>query len=417
MRRRLFTHAIHAVVVLCLATTTSAVAADHSALLKAAKAEVPAYFETLQKLVEFESGGADTKGLLAVADEVDNRLTGLGFATRRHASTSGAKADTVIGVISGGGKLRLLLMAHMDTVYKPGILRTNPYRKEGDRVFGPGVADAKGGIAMILHSLRILKDAGWNDFATITVLFNPDEEVGSLGSHEEITKIASRSDVVLSFEPAWSGAPVPYYLVLGHAAYAQVRLEIKGVAGHASNPSQGKNAVIELAHQLVETRKFDKAIAGAQLTWTNVLADQAFNQVPGLAVAIGDGRITIPGAEKKLLKALREQVDSNKLIPGTEATVSVEILRPMLQPSAGSDAVVRIANKIHAEIGLGSFYPVNMMKGATDGGYASLSGKAVVIEGLGPIGDGYHGKNEHIQMGSIEPRLYLISRLLMELGK
>jgi glutamate carboxypeptidase len=414
--RRIFAITANLFLLLGFLTNATASAEEDAALLDAADAEVPAYFETLQKIVEIESGSADRKGLLAVADVLDHHLTSLGFSTQRHPSTTGAKADSVIGVKNGNGKKRLLLMAHMDTVYETGILQTNSYRTDGDKVFGPGVADAKGGIAMILHSLQILYNSGWDDFATITVLFNPDEEVGSPGSHKLITELASQADFVLSFEPAWSGAPVPYYLVLGHSAYAQVTLEIKGVAAHASNPALGKNAVLELAHQLVQTRDFDKAVDGAQLTWTNVKADQAFNQVPGVAVAIGDGRITKPGADEKLLQALRERVDSDKLIPGTEAAVRLEILRPMLHPTAGSDKVVRIANKIHAEIGLDTFYPLKMLNASTDAGYASLSGDAVVTEGLGPNGDGYHGTAEHILIDSVRPRLYLICRLLMELG-
>lgn len=388
----------------------------NEALLEAASAEVPSYLETLEELVTIESGSADTEGLLAIADQLDRHLTRLGFTTNRHSSNFGAGADTVVGSKTGSGKHRVMLIAHFDTVYEPGIFASFPYRVERDRVYGPGVADAKGGVAMILHTMEILNGAGWHDFGTISVVFNPDEEVGSPGSHQIITELASEADTVLSFEPTWSGAPVPFYLMLGHAAYAQVRLEVRGVAGHASQPEQGSNAVVELAHQLLATKDIAEAIPGAQLTWTNVVADQAFNQIPDLAVALGDGRITEAGADEKLLAALEEQVTTNRLIEGTEVAVSLEILRPMLQPSLGSREILEIANQIHSEIGLRAFYPVEMIKASTDAGYAALPGTAAVVESLGPSGDGYHGVNEHILVDSIEPRLYLTARLLMELG-
>src|SRR6185437_10627999 len=92
---------------------------------------------------------------------------------------SGDSAETVVGTVHGTGKAKLMLQAHMDTVYPSGILATQPYKVEGNRVYGPGIADDKGGIAVIVHSLRILLDAGWRDFATLTVLVDPDEEVGS----------------------------------------------------------------------------------------------------------------------------------------------------------------------------------------------------------------------------------------------
>ena len=94
-----------------------------------------------------------------------------------------------------------MLIGHMDTVYQKGILATQPYRVDGNRIYGPGIADDKGGLAVILHALKILGDAGWRDYAKLTVSFNPDEEVGSIGSGEIIAELADQHDVVLSCEP------------------------------------------------------------------------------------------------------------------------------------------------------------------------------------------------------------------------
>ncbi len=398
-------------------TAGQASAEVDAALLNGAAAELPAYLETLERLVTLESGSSDAAGLAAVADMLDEHLETLGFTVSRHGSDHGAKADTVVGVRNGIGEQRVLLMAHMDTVYEPGILTTFPFRVEEERVYGPGVADAKGGIAVILHSLELLKDVGWDDYATLTVMFNPDEEVGSPGSHELISKLGAEADTVLSFEPTWSAAPVPYYALLGHAAYAQVRLEITGKAGHASDPAQGVNAVEELAHQIIETRDIANAIPGAQLTWTNVIADQAFNQIPGKATAIADARITVEGADAVLLEALQTQIAGAKLVPGTEATVTLEILRPMFLGNDSLRSLVALADQIHRELGLAGHYPVNMIKGTSDAGYAALESDAAVFESLGPRGDGYHGTDEHIVTASIEPRLYLVVRLLMEIAR
>jgi glutamate carboxypeptidase len=107
----------------------------------------------------------------------------------------------VKGSFTGTGKRNFLLIAHMDTVYGKGILATEPYRLDGNKLYGPGIADDKGGIAVILHSLAILRDAGWMDYARLTVLFNPDEEVGSIGSGEAIATLGDAHDVVLSYEP------------------------------------------------------------------------------------------------------------------------------------------------------------------------------------------------------------------------
>ena len=87
------------------------------------------------------------------------------------------------------------------------FLGSQPYRVDGNRIYGPGIADDKGGIAVILHSLKILGEAGWRDYAKLTVLLNPDEEIGSIGSGELIAEIADQHDVVLSCEPTARRSP------------------------------------------------------------------------------------------------------------------------------------------------------------------------------------------------------------------
>ena len=112
--RSIFALTVNLFLLLGFFTNAAASAEGHAALLDVADAEVTAHFETLQKIVDIESGSADTKGLLAVADVLDRHLTSLGFTTQRHPSTTGAKADPVVGIKNGNGKKRLLLSAHMD---------------------------------------------------------------------------------------------------------------------------------------------------------------------------------------------------------------------------------------------------------------------------------------------------------------
>ena len=113
----------------------------------------------------------------------------------------------VIGTFKGTGKAKLMLIGHMDTVYQRGILATQPYKIDGSKIYGPGIADDKGGLAVILHSLKILNESGWRDYATLTVAFNPDEEVGSIGSGEIIAQLADQHDMVLSCEPTAASPP------------------------------------------------------------------------------------------------------------------------------------------------------------------------------------------------------------------
>jgi glutamate carboxypeptidase len=409
--------------ILCLAGAGVEAAPDQK-LLDAAKLAETSVIDSLKAMVLIESGSGDLAGLAKMADFLDDRLKSLGFATRREKSVAAPGvppsngADIVIGTLQGTGKGKIMMQAHMDTVYEKGILQTQPFRIDGNRVYGPGIADDKGGISVILHALKILKEAGWKDFHTLTVLFNPDEEIGSRGSGELISSLADQHQTVLSFEPTGAKAvSKTEALLLGAAGGSRVRLEVKGVAAHAGvAPELGRNAVIELAHQMLQTKDLAKDIPGVTLHWTNIKADQALNQIPNLAVAIGDSRITIPGAEIKLNEALQAKIKSSKLIPDTTTTVTLVVGRPAFLAGPKGLALAQRAQGIYKEIDR-DLNLVPMTGGGTDAGYAVRSGKATVVESFGLAGFGFHAKDEYIEIDSIVPRLYLATRLLMELGK
>ena len=402
---------------LALTAMTSQAAAD-AQLLAAATATQPALIATLEQLVLIESGSGQVDGLARMANLLEGRLQGLGMTTRRHKTTAGAGADVVIGSMTGNGRRRILMMAHMDTVYQAGILNTQPFKREGNKLYGPGIADDKGGIAVILHALKILGDAGWKDFDQITVLFNPDEEVGSVGSGELIAALADQHEIVLSFEPTSTREHnQSESLLLGAAGTAAATLTVKGRASHAGvSPELGRNAIIEISHQMIQTKDVAASIPGTQLNWTNVISNKATNQIPELATARADVRLTIPGAEKPLLSALQAKVASTKLVPDTESTIQLVIGRPAFRAGPAGKALAEKAQQIYREIDR-SLVLVPMIGGATDAAFAGRSGKATVVESFGLAGFGYHARDEYIDIESIVPRLYLTTRLLVDLGK
>ncbi|QPF84092.1 M20/M25/M40 family metallo-hydrolase [Bradyrhizobium genosp. L] len=398
-------------------TSSSAFAAADEKLRAAAEQAQPAVIESLHDMVLIESGSADVEGLKKMADYTEARLKALGAKTERRKTTRGAGADMVIGTFDGTGTRKLMLIAHMDTVYEHGILASQPYKADGNRIYGPGIADDKGGIAVILHSLKILNDAGWRDYARLTVSFNPDEEVGSIGSGEIIAELADQHDVVLSCEPTVA-PPVAKNegLLLGASGTATGTLEVKGKASHAgAAPQLGRNALLELAHQLLQTQDVAKSIPGTQLNWTLAKAGTVRNQIPDHATAGADIRVTIPDGVQKLQAALDEKI-KNKLIPDTEVTVTVVAGRPPFVANDRGRAIAKQGEAIYAELDR-PLAIAEMTGGATDAGYAGRSGKAAVVESFGLAGWGYHARDEYIDINSIPPRLYLMTRMLMELGK
>ena len=391
-------------------------AAPDTKLLDAAKAAQPAVVDTLKTLVTIETGSADVEGLAKIASVLDDRLKALGFKTERRKATAGA--DIVIGTLKGTGKRNVMLQAHMDTVYERGILQSQPIRQDGNRLYGPGIADDKGGIAVILHSIKILNEAGWKDYGTLTVLFDPDEEVGSNGSGETIAALAAQHDVVLSCEPTTAKDVVKTEtLLLGAAGTASVVMEVKGRASHAgAAPELGRNAIYEISHQMLQTRDLAKEVPGAIMNWTNVISNKATNQIPELAVARADVRMTQPGVEVKLNELLQARIASSKLIPDTTTTATLTVGRPAFIANAAGKALAERGQAIYREIDR-ELALVPMTGGATDAAFAARSGKAAVVESFGLAGFGYHARDEYIELDSIVPRLYLMTRILTEIGR
>jgi len=388
------------------------------ALLAAANAAQPAVIASLQDMVQIESGSTDAAGLAKMASYVEGRLQALGAHTERIAPARGLAA-MVKGSLTGTGTRKLMLIAHMDTVYPTGTLAGEPYRQDGNKLYGPGIADDKGGIAVILHSLAILKDAGWRDYAQLTVLFNHDEEIGSTTSGETIAQLAEQHDYVFSAEPTGAKAVARSEgLSLGAAGTASAAMEVKGRSAHAGTaPDFGRNALIELAYQLQQTRDVAKGVAGAQLNWTMAQAGVVSNQIPEKASARGDVRLTVPAAADRLRDALQDKVKAGRLVPDTETTVTLRLGRPPYLANDRARALAARAQDIYAELDGRALILHPMTGGSTDAGLASRSGKAVVLEGFGLAGWGYHARDEYIEIDSIAPRLYLMTRMLQTVAR
>ena len=404
-------------VVLSLAAGAAKAAPD-AKLLAAANAQQAAVIDTLKSLVTIETGSGDVEGLAKMAALLDDRLKALGFKTERRKATAGAGADIVIGTLKGTGKRNIMLQGHMDTVYERGILQSQPIKQDGNRLYGPGIADDKGGIAVILHSIKILNDALWKDYGTLTVLIDPDEEVGSIGSGETIATLAAQHDVVLSCEPtAAKDVAKTESLLLGAAATASVVMEVRGRASHAgAAPELGRNAIYEISHQMLQTRDLAKEVPGTIMNWTNVISNKATNQIPELAVARADVRMTRPGVEVQLNEALQAKIASSKLVPDTSTTAKLTVGRPAFIASPAGKALAERGQAIYKEIDR-ELTLVPMTGGATDAAFAGRSGKAAVVESFGLAGFGYHARDEYIEIDSIVPRLYLMTRMLTEIGK
>jgi len=402
---------IAAAVALCL-SSLSAIAAEikPAELLEQAKAEQSAYIETVKQLVAVDTGTGQAEGLATVSKMLVERLQALGAQVSTSPATPSA-GDNIVGTLKGTGSKDFLLMVHYDTVFAEGTAAERPFRMDEQRAYGPGVADAKGGVAMILHALELLKAQQFDEYGTITVLFNPDEEMGSAGSKKIIAELARKHDYVFSYEPPDSDA-----VTTATNGINAVMLEVKGKSSHAgSAPEDGRNAVLELAHQLVQLKDLGDPDKGTTVSWTMIAGGEKRNIIPNKATAEADMRYSdISETERVLTDA--QKIIGNKLIDDTRVELRVDKGRPPLAKNPASERLAETAQRLYGEIDQ-RIEPIAMRFG-TDAGYAYVpdSDKPAVLETMGVVGAGLHSEDEYIELSSIAPRLYLTTAMIRALS-
>jgi glutamate carboxypeptidase len=392
-------------------------------VLSLAKKEKPVLLETLKDLVSIESGSRDNEGLDKLANLIAGRLKSLdGQVELVEPSNIYKMEDTpekigkmVQATFAGAGTKKILLIAHMDTVYPRGMLAQQPFRIEGDRAYGLGIADDKQGIAVILHTLAILKTMNFREYATLTVLINADEELSSPGSRSLITKLGAEHDATFSVESSRAESDK---LSLATSGIASITLTVKGRASHAGvRPEAGVNALYELAHQVLQTRDLSKPAVGLKMNWTIANAGTARNMIPPGAQAIADVRVLRVADYDDIEKKVQERIN-NQLLPEAKVEMNFERRRPPLESTAASRTVAKHAQQVYRELGKELVVDDMPEGGGTDAAFAALSTKAPVIERFGLQGYGAHSADaEYVLLDSIEPRLYLLARMIMDISQ
>jgi glutamate carboxypeptidase len=407
-----------------LLTFTSAHAAPDAAVWAQVQTHKQPLLDTLKDLVAIESGSGDREGLDRISQLIFDRLQALGGQVEfiepgadvyRMHDTPAKIGRMVRATFKGTGSKKILLIAHMDTVYLKGMGAKQPFRIDRDRAYGLGIGDDKAGVAVILHTIACLNAIGFKDYGQLTVLINADEEISSPGSRTMLTQLGATHDLTMSHEGTSIGAD---QLSMATAGIAAVTLKVTGKASHAgSAPERGLNAIYELSHQMLQTRDFSDASRGLKMNWTMVSGGTNRNVIPAEANAAADVRVEkvadYSGLETKLRNTIK-----NQLIPGTKVDLTFEQRRPPLEANAAQLVVGQHAQKIYGEIGKELKVLQTVGGGGTDAAFAALGHQNPVLERFGLQSYGAHSNDdEFILIDSIEPRLYLATRLIVDFSR
>jgi glutamate carboxypeptidase len=380
--------------------------------------------ETLKALCNIESGSRDLEGLDKVGNLVAERLKALGGEVQmidvnndlyRMEDTPEKVGRVVQATFKGSGSKNIMMLAHMDTVYLKGMLEKQPFRIDGDKAYGLAIADDKQGIATILHTVAMLKELGFRDYGTLTVLINADEEISSPGSRKLIAKLGAEHDVTMSFESSRANSDK---LSLATAGIGAVSLKVTGRASHAgSAPEKGVNALYEMAHQVTQMSQLSNPSTGVKMNWTLASAGTNRNVIPADAQAQADVRVLRAADYDGIEKQVQER-SAQKLLPESKVTVLFERRRPPLEASDASVALAGHAQSVYRELGRELVVDPVAEGGGTDAAFAAQGNRKAVVERFGLQGFGAHTTDaEYILLDSIEPRLYLATRMVMDVSR
>jgi glutamate carboxypeptidase len=299
----------------------------------------------------------------------------------------------------------ILLLAHMDTVFPIGTLTKMPYYEKDGKAFGPGVLDMKCGIVMIFAAIASLQQAGQMPARPITALFTSDEEIGSPTSRTVIENLARQSALVLVLEAAMPDGALKTW----RKGVGDYTLRVRGRAAHAgSGHQEGRNAIEELAHQILAIQKMTDYSRGTTLNVGVVRGGTAANVVPDEAVAEIDLRVMQPGEAERIQAALQAL---KPVLNGTSLELNGGLNRPPMPFDDLMRATFEKANTIAATIGLE--LKAGGSGGGSDANFVAPLG-IPVLDGLGAIGDGYHSEREYILVESLSERVTLLAALLRD---
>jgi glutamate carboxypeptidase len=376
----------------------------------AAEAARPDQLKLLEQVVNIDSGTRDVDGGRKVAAIFVGRLKALGFDIQSVKAEADGLPDNTVATLKGAGKGRILLIAHLDTVFGPGTVAKWSFHTEAEKAYGPGVGDEKGGVVEGVTALSILHDLGFRDFQQITFLIETSEEGGSPGTQDLIKRLVADADVELNLEPG----DTPDVLTVWRKGSTAVHIDVTGRAAHAGvAPQDGRNAITELIHQIAGADAFPKSGDGITLNVTGIKGGTRDNIIPEEASATFSLRIREKTDLPKVMAALEKNAQSHAVPDTTVKVYHQARFFPPLASNPGTDALAERAEAIYA--GIGKPIARGGNGGASESALA-YEGGIPALDGLGPAGGGFHSDKEYILLNTLTPRLYLLTKLIQELG-
>lgn len=359
------------------------------------------YLDFLCRICSFEARAYDKATIDQMVDYIEDFAQKEGFETQR---TPMEKCGDFLTVeINRGAEKAGLLMAHMDTVFDKGVFGSPAVRREGDKIFGPGVIDCKGGIAIALLTMKALKEQGFEKHLRLTL--TSDEEISNiLGGAKEQEFFKERSKgfpCAINCETSEQNQ-----VVVGRKAILKFKLDVKGASGHAGkNVFTAKNAVVEAAHKIVALSQKSEP-DGTTYSCNIVQGGSVLNIIPDhCAVTIDVRARTVAAMERA--KETVAQVANTAFIAGTSCEVTPLGVRPPMEKTPETMALLQGLLDACEKYDLGTLTAVES-GGGSDSCYTQLAGVPSICS-MGAVGAKQHTPEEYVEIKSISLRAKILS--------
>ena len=365
------------------------------------------FIEELRPLVNTDCGTSTPAGVAKIAVAMQQKYLDMGW----HAELVDLGSAVGPGVMAtnkpGAEHYDVLLVGHMDTVFPEGTAAARPLSIDGNIARGPGVADMKAGLLNIAWALRGLDQSTLARLA-ICVTMNPDEETGSVHSHDWIGSYAKKSKCVLVAEAARTDGT----LVKARKGVGMYQIDFKGVAAHAGNDHEkGRSAITEMAHWTLAMNALTDYAAGTTVNVGKVSGGTATNVVPEDACAQIDIRFWKTSEFEKVERALFE-LQKTPFTPGVTVSLKRLSFMPAMEVSHATEDLMKTVEAAGAAMGL----PIGWkaVGGGSDANHTAALG-IPSLDGLGPIGGNFHNEHEYLELDSVLPRIQLLQNVLQRL--
>lgn len=361
----------------------------------------------IRRWVEIESQTADIEGVNRLMTRAAEDFSAAGARVTRIPGTGGCGDHLRVASAWDSGGPGVLVLCHLDTVHPKGTLAAHlPFRVDGDRAFGPGIYDMKGGAYLALAAYRSIAAGGSTTALPIRFIYSSDEEIGSGTSRALIERETANAKYVLVTEPARDGGKV----VSSRRGVARYVMTARGRPAHSGGRHQdGRSAILEIARQVVDIEGMTDYKRGLSFNVGLISGGTAANTVPEHCTAAIDMRIRTMADAEALDRDLRARTPYNRDV---KLEISGNINRPPFEKNAGIETLLAHARALAREIGFE--LPDVHAGGGSDANFTAHL--VPTLDGLGVDGNGAHTLEEHLYISSLVPRMTLQKRLFETLS-